>query len=177
MPDGDRHQLGPLLLQSRAGDAGARNRLLAGIRPFLQALIRSWIGPDLRGKLLDSDVVQETLLRIDQHLHEFNGEEPGRFLAWARTIAFHAAIDCKSRLGRAQDGSGQLHEAAAPGLTPLETVEHADDVLHLLAALDQLPVRRRDVLIGLARRKCWKSWDSKCWPRQRRVPGPAPCYH
>lgn len=148
MPVEDRHQLGTLMQESRDGDNSSRNRLLACIRPFLQELIRSWIGPELRGRLLDSDVVQESLVRITQHLHEFRGDEPGHFLAWVRTIAFRAAIDCKRRLDRAQNGSGPLHEAAAPGLTPLETVEHADEILHLFAALGRLSARRRDVLLG-----------------------------
>src|SRR6478609_8551911 len=113
----DRHQLGPLLLRSRAGDADARNSLLDRIRPFLKALIRSWIGPALCGKLADTDIVQETLLSIDQHLGEFRGEEPGRFLAWARTIAYRAAIDCTRKLDQGQQGSGPLHAAADPGLT------------------------------------------------------------
>src|SRR5262245_24385290 len=73
----DRHELRPLLLRSRAGDADARDRLLERVRPFLKALIRSWIGPALCGKLADSDIVQESLLRIAQHLDEFRGEEPG----------------------------------------------------------------------------------------------------
>ncbi|MBI1913427.1 MAG: sigma-70 family RNA polymerase sigma factor [Planctomycetes bacterium] len=144
----DRHELGPLLLRSRAGDSAARNGLLDHIRPFLKALIRSWIGPAMCGKLNDSDIVQETLLRIDQHLADFRGEETGRFLAWARTIAYRAAIDCSRKLDPVQHGSGPLHAAADPGLSPLETVEHADDVLQLLVALEQLPERRRAVLLG-----------------------------
>src|SRR5947209_8317023 len=55
MPPTDTHRLGPLLLQSRTGDGQALNALLGQLRPFLKALVRSWLGPDLAGQRLDSD--------------------------------------------------------------------------------------------------------------------------
>ena len=47
MSHADAHQLGPLLDRSRAGDPDARGALLEKLRPYLKALIRSWLGTRL----------------------------------------------------------------------------------------------------------------------------------
>ena len=43
MPHDDAHQLQPLLEGSLRGDPQAQNALLEKLRPFLQALLRSWL--------------------------------------------------------------------------------------------------------------------------------------
>src|SRR5262249_60009383 len=101
MSERDAHQLGPLLERSRQGEAQARNALLGRLRPYLRVLIRTWLGPDLARRLADSDVVQETLLRIDQGLAGFRGQGVPELLAWARQVAYHAAIDRKRQAGLA----------------------------------------------------------------------------
>ena len=43
----DTYQLASLLQQSRTGNTQAFNTLLGRLRPYLLALVRSWLGPDL----------------------------------------------------------------------------------------------------------------------------------
>ena len=55
-PQQDVQQLGPLLARSRAGDTDALNGLLGKLRAYLHFLVRSRLGPDLAGKLDNSDL-------------------------------------------------------------------------------------------------------------------------
>ena len=65
----DNHELEPLLNRVLAGDGEGKEALLAKIRPYLHLLVRRQLEPDLRRKLGDSDVVQETLMRINGGLN------------------------------------------------------------------------------------------------------------
>jgi hypothetical protein len=47
MPHRDPRRLGPPFERWRAGDGQAWNDLLGKPRPYLKALIRSWLGADL----------------------------------------------------------------------------------------------------------------------------------
>src|SRR2546423_9338430 len=118
MSDRDAHRLEPLLQKTLRGQAQARNRLLGQLRPWLQVMIRSWLGPDLARQLVDSDVVQESLLRIDRGLPDFRGRTVPEFLAWARQIAWHAAIDRKRQAGLFVPAGDALPAGRAPRPTP-----------------------------------------------------------
>lgn len=147
MPGAGANRLTLLLQQSLAGDVAARNQLLGRLRPYLQVLIRSWLGPDA-GKLGDSDLVQESLLKAHQHLDDFCGQESGQLLAWVRRIAYHTTLD---RLGKLRPGGldmAALDGLASRELSPLESVAQADEVLHLLTAIERLSRPRQAVLRG-----------------------------
>jgi hypothetical protein len=70
------------------------------LRPYLKALIGSWLGTDLAGRLLDSDVVEETLLRLHLGFAEFRGQKVPESLGLVQCIAYQAAPDCKKRLAQ-----------------------------------------------------------------------------
>ncbi len=147
MPPSDAHQLAPLLQQSRAGDAGALNALLGRLRPYLQALVRSWLGLDLSRRLGDSDVVQEVLMQASCHFKDFRGEQVPQLLAWLKTIAYRAASDRKKKLMADAHQSETLpDEVPAPGPGPADMLEGEEDAVRLTAALERLNQRRRDVV-------------------------------
>lgn len=146
MPDCDAHHLGPLLDRSRAGEAEARDALLARLRPYLKALIRSWLGADLARQLADSDVVQVTLVKIHEHFEQFRGQGVPELLGWARRIAYHAAIDHKKQRSAGQAEEGLLQAVPARDLPPLERIERAEEVVRLTAALERLPEARQEVV-------------------------------
>jgi DNA-directed RNA polymerase specialized sigma24 family protein len=108
MAHADAHELGPLLDHSRAGDPQARDALLERLRPYLKALIRSWLGTRLARQFAESDVVQETLLRIHRGFGDFRGQGVPEFLGWARRIAFNAALDRRGQLGVPGRSAGVL---------------------------------------------------------------------
>lgn len=147
MSQQDRHQLRPLLERSR-GEPHARDALLEKLRPFLKALIRSWLGADLSRQLFDSDVVQEVSLSIHRNFASFRGDGVPEFLGWVRTIAFNAVVDHKKRLARERAGHEGLQDVPGRELSPLQGLEQAEDAVRLAAALELLPERRREVVVA-----------------------------
>jgi len=146
MSDRDAHRLEPLLRETLRGQAQARNELLGRLRPWLQVLIRSWLGPELARQLVDSDVVQETLLRIDRGLPAFRGQTVPELLAWARQIAYHAAADRKRQAGLFVPSGDLLQALVARGPSPLEELERAEEMLRVTEAMQRLPRARREIV-------------------------------
>ncbi len=139
----DPHQLRPLLSQSLAGDRRALSELLDRLRAYLKVLIRSWLGPELAGRQLDSDLVQDSLVRIHAGFGGFRGRGVPELLGWARTIARHVVCD------RTRDpAAGKLEEQLPdPGPSPPQALADAEDAARLALALERLPTARRDVLL------------------------------
>jgi RNA polymerase sigma-70 factor, ECF subfamily len=147
MPQSDPSQLAPLLEQSRSGDAGALNTLLGRLRPYLQALVRSWWGHDLSSRLGDSDVVQEVLLQASCHFKDFRGEQVPQLLAWLKTIAYRAADDRKRKLlADAGQAEALPADVPSPEMGPTDVLEEEEDAVRLAAALQRLNQRRQDVV-------------------------------
>jgi len=156
----DNHELGPLLSRVLAEDGQGMEALLAKIRPYLHLLVRQQLGPDLRQKLGDSDVVQETLMRINGGLKpaaqgsgaQFQGSAPPEFLAWVSQIVRRVIVDlerrgkARKRDERREVPGSKIFATLAQGSTPEQGVERAERALLLAAALDRLPVRQREIL-------------------------------
>jgi RNA polymerase sigma-70 factor, ECF subfamily len=156
----DNHELGPLLNRVLAGDGQGIEALLAKIRPYLHLLVRRQLEPDLRRKLGDSDVVQETLMRINGGLNQaaqgfgvqFQGRAPPEFLAWVSQIVRRVIVDlerrgkAKKRDERREVPGSKILATLAQGGPPDQAVERAEKAILLAAALDRLPPHQREVL-------------------------------
>lgn len=156
----DDHNLGPLLDRVLAGDRPALNALLAKIRPYLHLLVRQHLEPCLRDRLGDSDVVQETLMRITGGLKpaskenggRFRGCAPPEFLAWVSQIVRHVIVDlkrhgmAKKRDERREVPGSKILATLTQGSTPEQAAERAEKALQLAAALERLPQHKQDVL-------------------------------
>ncbi len=75
-----------LLSLARAGDGGARGRLLEQYRGYLLLLARLQIGRRLQGKADASDLVQETFLEAHRDFGQFGGTSAGELVGWLRRI-------------------------------------------------------------------------------------------
>ena len=82
-----------LLMRARSGSDGAMAALLDYYRPYLQVLARLRDKRQMQAKFDDSDLVQETLVRVHQDLTQFRGVTEAEFVAWLRKIM--AAINGK----------------------------------------------------------------------------------
>src|SRR5262249_31892057 len=141
----DHHELGPLLNRVRAGDRLALESLLAKIRPYLHLLVRQQLEPDLRHKLGDSDIVQETRMGITGGLNpasqgtggQFQGRAPPEFLAWVSQIVRHVIVDLERRgMARKRDERCELPGSKilatlSQGSTPQQAAERAEKALQL----------------------------------------------
>jgi RNA polymerase sigma-70 factor (ECF subfamily) len=149
----DAHQLAPLLLRCRAGDAVALNGLLQKLRPYVRLLLRSRIGPELGRRLDASDLVQETLLRVSRGFGQFAGENVPQLLAWVGQIAAHVLASSARHHGARRRDVGQERTisgglalvSCAPG-TPEEEAARDEQAARLAAALERLPSGYRDVI-------------------------------
>ena len=128
-------------------------------REYLRLLARMQIGPELRGHVDPSDVVQQTLLAAHRHRGAFRGSGAAEFKGWLRAIlANNLALELR-RLGRREDRPGTRLEAAleASSLrlelwlveeqsTPGERAERAEELLRLADAMARLPEDQRAAL-------------------------------
>ena len=157
---GDDHDLGPLLGRVLAGEAKALEALLARVRPYLHLLVRQQVEPGRRHKLGDSDIVQETLMRIHGALDpgtqgaagHFQGHDPPEFLAWVSQIVRHVIVDmqrrglAKKRDERREMPGSKVFATLTKGSTPELGAERAERAVLLAAALERLPQHQREVL-------------------------------
>jgi RNA polymerase sigma-70 factor (ECF subfamily) len=149
----DTQQLGLLLSRSQAGDATAREALLAKLRPYIRLLVRTRLGPHLGSKLDGSDIVQETLLRIHAGLEKFAGQGVPQLLGWVGQIVAHAVVTCQryhaaeKRDLTCEEHDGGLLVRFLPESRPPETrVLQVEEAARLAAALERLPKVQREVI-------------------------------
>jgi RNA polymerase sigma factor (sigma-70 family) len=146
MSDLDRFQLKPILKDTVGGDEQALNALLGKIRPYLHAQVRSRLGGQ-PGALDESAIVQNSLMRIYQHIGELRRQTVPALLAWVNRIAHHALIDAVRKKGRdlAEAVGERVFDlpGRGDGAGPGEEAERRD---RLVAALGRLPERQRQVV-------------------------------
>jgi RNA polymerase sigma-70 factor (ECF subfamily) len=130
-----------------AGDVEASGLLFGRHLPALRASVRGRLPPLLRGKLGESDVVQETYLAAYLSLGNFEDRGDGSFAAWLRQILEHKLVDEIRRHGEAATRDPRREERlptdagiAAPGQpTPSVVVAAAEESAAVRAAVAALP--------------------------------------
>lgn len=75
-----------LVVLARSGDIEAAGVLLDQYRDYLLLIANEEFDREIRGKAGASDVVQDSMLHAQQHLHDFRGNQESEFRAWLRTI-------------------------------------------------------------------------------------------
>jgi len=161
MSESNRVNVSELLLQARAGDQSARDRLFAVCRNYVSVAARAEVASWLKAKVDASDLVQQTLLEAHRGLANFRGESEAEWLAWLRRILAHTAADYvrrfhgveKRRVGRevslqATDDSerGDL-DLDGNVETPSQLVMQKELQLQVADALTQLSEDHQEVII------------------------------
>ena len=140
------------LQEVRAGSDSAARSLLRTVDRYLRRTVSRHIDADLRQKVSESDLVQETMLAIHQQMGHFRGEHSGELRTWLNEIlkgkvadARRKYIFCQKRaIGRERrlDGPGvsshPLPEIADPGLTPSEIVSREERKQRIRDAMESL---------------------------------------
>jgi RNA polymerase sigma-70 factor (ECF subfamily) len=130
-------------------------------RAYLLLLARLQLGPELRGKLDASDVVQEALLNAHRQRDQFQGTTEAERAAWLRRILAGTLADALRRmyadkrdaareqsLQAALDQSSRRLDAilAADAPSPSEHAQRNEQAIRLAAALVQLPDPQREAV-------------------------------
>jgi RNA polymerase sigma-70 factor, ECF subfamily len=79
---------------------------------YLRLLARLQLDFRLRGQLDPSDIVQQTLLKAHERIHQFRGRTDDELRAWLRAILARNLVDAARRFGRQQGDRAQSLEAA-----------------------------------------------------------------
>ena len=79
------------------GNAGALDRLLELLRPYLKRIIHMRMEPALRARVDASDVVQETQVVITKNIEQFMQQRPTSFRIWIRRKGLDRLADQRRR--------------------------------------------------------------------------------
>jgi RNA polymerase sigma-70 factor (ECF subfamily) len=127
-------------------------------RDYLLLLARAQPGGPLRGQLAPSDVVQQTLLEAHRKRDQFRGQSDAELAAWLRQMLAYGIADALRARGRAKRDAARERslevalEASSAGLegwlaadqsSPSQRAERQEELLHLAAALAELPEDQR----------------------------------
>ena len=118
--------------------------------------------PRLQRRFDSSDLVQETLLKAHEKRDQFRGRTEAERIKWLQEILTHTLAD-QVRRARAQKRDVALEQSLEAAVaessarldavlpdnqpSPAENVERAERLMHLAAAIEQLPEDQRDVII------------------------------
>ena len=157
---GDETPLAVVLEAARSGCGASQGRLAQHVWRYLLHVASREMSPELRVKLGLSDLVQETLLRAQQGLAKFRGENEDELKAWLRTIMVRVARTANRRYGGArkramhrevplQGGSSILRvgELQAAGSDPASQAIAAEEAARLRAAIARLSADHRQILL------------------------------
>jgi RNA polymerase sigma-70 factor, ECF subfamily len=134
-----------LLDRARQGDLAARESLLARFLPRLRRWAHGRLPPPARGAVDTDDLVQVTLIKALGHLHEFQPEHEGAFLAYLRRILLNQLRD---ELRRAPKGREEATETLPDRASSLvEEAMGRQVVERYEEALLALEARQREAVI------------------------------
>ena len=148
---------------AREADEGVRHSLLETYRNYLLLLARIQSDPLLRGRVGDSDIVQETLIQANRDFEAFRGANEAELVGWLRAImSKKRALIARQHFGTAardprlevqvqddMDQSSQRLEQAffACGPSPSQHADQRERAVLLADALAALPEDYREVVV------------------------------
>ena len=153
-----------LLERAGEGDPSAMGRLMERYRQRLCQMVAFHLDPRLSARLDASDVVQETLTEAAEQIREYVQQRPLPFYAWLRQIAWRRLVHqhvrhlwtAKRSVNREQEADLPLSDPSAlelarqlqgPTTGPSTAMIHQEQTERLRAALQQLRMRDREVLV------------------------------
>ena len=144
-----------LVLRAREGDREAYDRLFERAAPRALQFVRLRLGPRLRGRVEEADVLQDAYLDAHAAFARFHFQGAGSFSRWLCRIIenrirgladYHGAAKRRPR-GRVERISGVVERALAATPGPSTQADRNDRHARLAAALAALPEEQREVLL------------------------------
>ncbi len=140
--------------RARQGDQAALGELLDRFRPLLRTRARESLGPALRVRVDESDIVQMACLAASDAIGQFAGESEPEFVHWLLRILGHKILRVVERergaakrdIDREVHGSAPLRNAAIHYSTPSQKAIRGEQRELLIQAIDQLPDGQREAV-------------------------------
>lgn len=136
-----------LLDRWKQGDERAREALFQRMLPVFQRWAHGRIPPRARNLADTEDLVQVTLLRALNHLHEFDCRREGALLAYLRRGLMNSVRDQVRRAAVRTPAGVEPESLAASGPSPLEQVVGREVVESYEAALSRLPAEQQEAVL------------------------------
>lgn len=136
-----------LLQRSQAGDALARDRLLARYLPILSRWAHGRLPQQARDLSETADLVQVTLLRAFQNLPTFVSQGPGAFYGYLRQVMNNLLRDELRRVGRRPVQVELDEQWSADEPTPLGNAVTLQTLKSYETALAALPAEQRELVV------------------------------
>jgi len=131
--------------RARGGDREAFGHLVERHRPRLQAIVRSRLGSELRRKVGEEDITQETLAQALQSIASFKWQGKESFGIWLAGIAEHT-IQMAARGDRRHPQVPLAVDPPARNVSPSRGLRREERLVRLERALAKLPPVERKVL-------------------------------
>lgn len=137
-----------LLQRLRAGDAAARERLVARYLPRLTRWAHGRLPSGARDLSDTQDLVQITLIRVLSHLEGFEPGGPGSLLGYLQQALLNVLRN-EIRRSRRRGEHGELPDEVADdeGGSPLAQAVGRESLQRYERALGQLPRRQQELVI------------------------------
>jgi RNA polymerase sigma-70 factor, ECF subfamily len=147
---------------AREGQPEALNDLLGAHRNYLRVLAASCLYREMRGKADPSDVVQETLLKVNENFRQFRGTTEQEWMAWLRTILVRNLADIQKGfqrqrrdVGRERSLEGIVDRSSAmlknlvpaSGPSPSQEAQRREAAALVADAIAELEPEDREVVI------------------------------
>ena len=136
-----------LLALVRAGDDGARNRLLSRMYKPLLRFAHGRLPARARDLTDTEDLVQVAVLRALDHIDEFDPKREGAFLAYLRRILMRLILDEARRVGRRGESVELGEDLAITEPSPLEDAVGRDALERYERALGRLTDQQQEAVI------------------------------
>lgn len=156
MSDDDEKWLGirGLLEQAKRGDEAALGQLLQWSREFLRREAHETLGPQLRVRVDESDLVQKVCLAAFQQFAQFRGSSEGEYVQWLRRILERDILEvvererdaAKRAVDREVSGSEPLRQAVDWQTSPSRRAIRREQRQIILEVLEQLPEDQREAV-------------------------------
>ena len=146
-----------LLDRARTGDDSALWRLTEQLRPYLKAVVRHDIGHDLAGKVDDSDIVQQSMVRAVNKFGDFDGASVAQWQAWLIAIAHNEARNTvrfwhqqrrDAYRERGKSGSQSNWEPMGDQSSPSQIAMRRERAAKLMFTIQQLPEDQQRLIHG-----------------------------
>jgi RNA polymerase sigma-70 factor (ECF subfamily) len=129
-------------------------------RPYLRYLCPQ-VGPGLRPRFDESDIVQETLRKAWEKRDQFHGESKSQWLAWLKETLVNTFKDrlAKEKSPKRDPGreaplnavlaesSDRMRQLADSTVSPDRRLEKEEQLLLLAQAIDRLPEDQRTAIV------------------------------